>query len=619
MLKRGILFLSILFPIGCVIAQTGFTYQVTDLKTAPGATIDFSSPAPMLDAKLTLLQAAYPSPKSDLQLKKMQLDKERLSYLNNASNSLSKKAGPPAPQVGKTFFGNVSQGTPNDNDIAVSNSGKFIISATNTNYNIYNDTGKYLKGRTLAVIANQLGSLNRTFDPRVIYDPLNDRFIGVFLQGSTHDDTRIIVGFTQTEDPTATWKFYSIPGNLWGDSSWSDYPIISITKEELFITVNRVKDNTPWQTGFIESLIWQVGLKEGYAGDTIVQKVYSNIKFNGKSIWSICPARGGAQPYGPNMYFISLRPSDLSNDTVFIHEITNTIASGNAELKLTVRKSNTAYGLQPNAIQPTGQWLQTNDARALSAIYEDEKIQFVGNCMYKPSFGPGFYHGVVDYLNSNPVVKGKVIGFDTMDVGYPSIAYAGTKGDNNSAMITCSYVSKRSFPGTIAFFVDRNWEYSAPSIIKKGDSGINMLTDSIERWGDYTGIQKKYNSKDTFWLNGSYGTSNQNNTWIGSVKNLDPRLGISKQVDFINNTTVYPNPAAEFVNIEFTVSETAWLTFTLLDINGKVVSGLLRDKAKAGVNRFSLHTSDLSAGIYYIQISNGEKIFETHKIIVGHQ
>lgn len=600
-------------------AQDGFSYHTRLMQTAPAATVHFSDGMPDYEPALLLKKAEAPLPFSNQRLQKQELDKQRRMQVRSTGiPSFGKKSGAPSPLLLKDYFGNVSQGTPNDNDIAVSNSGKFVMSATNTNYNIYNDTGKFLQGRTLALIANQLGSLNRTFDPRVIYDPLHDRFIAVFLQGSTSADTRIIVGFTQTEDPTKTWKFYAIPGNLWGDSSWSDYPIIALTETELFITVNRVKDNTPWQTGFIESLIWQVELAGGYAGDTLKQQVYEDIKYNNESIWSVCPAKGGSKLYGPNMYFISMRPSSLSNDTVFLHEVTNTLASGQATLKTSILKSDVAYGLPPNAMQPGGEWLQTNDARSLSAMFEDDKIQFVGNCMYPQAFSPGFYHGVIDYVSTTPVLMGKVFGYDTLDLGYPCIAYAGSQGDNNSAMITFSAVSTSRFPGTMVMFVDRNREYSQPILVKAGLTSINMLQDTLERWGDYTGIQRKYNELGVFYLNGSYGSGNNNLTWIGKVKSTDPRLGINSREAGQQTSSVYPNPARSFAKIEFTLGKPEKLSFVLLDMHGKTIAPLMTDKVKAGLNQFSISTDDLVDGLYYIQFIHENNTRETHKLVVAH-
>jgi hypothetical protein len=71
------------------------------------------------------------------------------------------------------------------------------------------------------------------------------------------------------------------------------------------------------------------------------------------------------------MFLFSVRPDQLWNDTVFVHEITNTIKSGKAELKTKLVVADNHYGLQPNAFQPNGKKLQTNDARVLSAMYEN--------------------------------------------------------------------------------------------------------------------------------------------------------------------------------------------------------------------------------------------------------
>ncbi|MFT6111808.1 MAG: hypothetical protein ACJAXV_000588, partial [Bacteroidia bacterium] len=106
-----------------------------------------------------------------------------------------------------------STGIPLDNTLAVSNDG-IIMSAINTSVNILDAEGNSLKFRTLSgMTAGQLGILDRFYDPKVLYDPTTDRFILVFLEGSNSDDTRIVVGFTQTNDPTGLWNFYAINGN----------------------------------------------------------------------------------------------------------------------------------------------------------------------------------------------------------------------------------------------------------------------------------------------------------------------------------------------------------------------------------------------------------------------
>ena len=150
--------------------------------------------------------------------------------------------------------------------MAISNDG-IIVSAINTTVTMLNSDGELLKFRTLSgVVAGQLGLLDRYYDPKVLYDPVNDGFILVFLEGSHSDDTRIIIGFSQSKDPTGLWNFYQLTGKPVGGNTWSDYPIIAHNGEDLFITVNLLRDNSSWQEGFMGSLIWQIGKSEGSKG-----------------------------------------------------------------------------------------------------------------------------------------------------------------------------------------------------------------------------------------------------------------------------------------------------------------------------------------------------------------
>jgi hypothetical protein len=280
-MKKNITFL-ISFLVFLINVKAQSSYKSITTKTPLAAVINMSDKDEDFDPKLLLLKAANPLPATTYNLNKRMLDAKHFESLQNdngkSENNLNKTAVPQPVQL-KGFKANITQGTPNDNDIAVSNAG-IICSVVNTNMNILNDTGKVLSSRTLSSIAKGITNLNRTYDPRIMYDPEADRFIFVFMQGSTSNDTRIIVGFSQTNNPALNWNFYTIPGNILGDSSWSDYPIISISNNELFLTVNRLKDNTYWKNGFIESFIWQMDKDNGYKGDTLNQKVYYDIKYN---------------------------------------------------------------------------------------------------------------------------------------------------------------------------------------------------------------------------------------------------------------------------------------------------------------------------------------------------
>ena len=596
--------------------EPNFTYSTVDRVTPKGATVNLADLPDLPDAKVF---SVHPQVVNDpVKLKKLALDAQRKARVTPPS--LKKKAGPLAPIVGRNYNGNVTQGTPNDNDMAVGNNG-MLVSVVNQNMNVYNDTGRYVIGRTLASFGAALGPLNRTFDPRAIYDPEQDKFIIVFLQGSTSVDTRIVVGFSETNDPSKTWNLYAIPGNFVGDSSWSDYPIISLSKDELFITVNRLKDNTSWQEGFIESYIWQVDKLAGFKGDSLPQRVYQNIKYNNKSVWSICPVKGGSKLYGPFSYFLSQRPSDLNNDTLFIHSISNNLKSGQAKLELKVAKAPVPYGLQPNAIMPNGKKLQTNDARVLSAMYEGGVIYYVGNSIDFTLFSPAVYFGRVHEAWTNtPRIESNIISSDSLDFGYPSIAYVGTgeNGDHRS-MITFSHVSPSHFPGTSVVYVDRSFGISSPVFVKQGEGNVRLLNDSVERWGDYTGIQRKYNEFGVAWLNGSWGNANgQNRTWISKVSANDASLNTTEKTRFELPTKLYPNPAEEQVSFEFESTQKQLVTISLIDMKSGRQTAIAMEQSKPGTNKLVMDVSKLSNGVYVIILSNENAQISTHKFVVQH-
>ncbi len=564
---------------------------------------------------LTIKQA--PKPGTPFGYRKAFLDAKRQKHIYRPTPNTFRKAGTSvAPSVVFQTLGNNQNGTPNDNDIAISNGG-FVVSVLNSNMRVIDETGKILKNFTLKGLGEIGGFQNSTFDPRIVYDPVSDRFILVFLN-SRDANSGTFVCFSKTNDPTKEWYAYALQGsNLFENNTWSDYPIISISKEDLFITLNMLGNAQGWRDGFRESMIWQIGKKEGYNGDTALKfNRWNNIKFENRNVWSICPVQGGSKLSEKNSYFLSVRPTDFQNDSMFVTEISNTLSSGTATLSTRLVKTSRMYGFPPNAPQGNGQWLSTNDGRILTAIIENNMIQFAGNCVDTNNYTAGIFHGYFKVSDNTATLN--IISSDTVDYGYPDIAYAGTGEPwDNSAMITVSRVSTNTPSGTAVIHVGRDFTYSNPLIIRSGIAFIDQLGDTLERWGDYAGIQRKYNESSTFWLSGSIGYSNSHGTVIAKITNTDPALSTNKIKANSLVTTIYPNPTAQWLNIEFALPKKEVLAFSLYDIGGKLVSNLFKDKVKAGTNRFTFNTAPLAAGIYYLSITTSTKTLKYEKIIVG--
>ncbi|MHB1279123.1 MAG: T9SS type A sorting domain-containing protein [Bacteroidia bacterium] len=572
--------------------------------------IHFSNEAPDYDPSVQQIEK-IPAPAGDYELKKQYLDSLRKAE-GKKSGFREQKTAAPAPALGLVFNGNVSSGTPNDNDMCIGNNG-FVISVVNSTLFVYDSTGKVKKTGSLAFFAKELGTLDRSFDPRVSYDPNHDRYIAVFLNGSTSATNTPIVAFSQSNDPTGAWNFYQLPGNPYNDTSWSDYPIISLSGNDLFLTLNLLQDDKGWKDGFRQSIIWQMDLADGYTGDSIDHILWDNITYQGKPVWSICPSQGGMKPEGTQSYFLSVRPGDLSNDSLFVHTISNSVASGSATLTTKYVHCSQPYGLPPSAEQPDGQLLETNDARVLTAMHQNGLIHFAGNTRDFQNNASGIYYGVVDPTLGD--AKLTILSYDTLDLGYPDIAYAGSgKGDDHTVILTVSHVSPNTFPGTSVVLMNYSGQFSPLTRVKMGLDNIDVLVDTFERWGDYSGIQRKYNEDRAYWLSGNYG-DRINRTTIARVSNLDPTLSIPA-THTPSEVILYPNPSVDYFEVEFELEQKQDLRFRVIDLQGKEITILHEERVKSGTNRFRFATTPLPAGTYLLVIESGTQNIHTERFVV---
>ena len=129
-----------------------------------------------------------------------------------------------------------------------------------------------------------------------------------------------------------------------------------------------------------------------------------NIKFNGKAIRNLCPAKGGKKLHSPNMYFISNRNLANQNDTVFLVNVTDTIGSPSNTVTTKALISNQTYFMPPDGRQPIAtESLATNDARNLGAFYENNIIQYVHNTTNTAKNGDSRLYNGVTYKVINGV------------------------------------------------------------------------------------------------------------------------------------------------------------------------------------------------------------------------
>ena len=137
-------------------------------------------------------------------------------------------------------------------------------------------------------------------------------------------------------------------------------------------------------------------------------------------------------------------------------------------------------------------------------------------------------------------------------------------------MVMCLHNSVNTFPGTSVFAMGREFEPSNLVRLKEGEGAMDILAgDSLERWGDYTGIQRDYAHTGRVWLAGSFGRQQgTSQTWIACVSNQDPMLGTA--VPEKPATKVYPNPGSYFF-MEFDLPQNGEVRVQLFASDGKKI------------------------------------------------
>ncbi len=449
-------------------------------------------------------------------------------------------------------------GTPLDNTMSVSPN--FLLTSVNSflwGHDMTHDSTLFMdeNGSTTVISFAQFGKdyildpLNEfPFDPKLLYIPQHNKFIFMFLSGRTPSDSKIIVGFSSTEDPRDPWNVYMLPGNPRNVDEWTDFPMAGFDKKNMYLSINLLQVGMSWQEGFKGSIIWQVPLEEGFTGQQNLNTIlYDNIKFNGRDIRNLTPVQpteSYLKEADLGITFLSNRNFDIQNDSLFIIEI-------NAEENLTTTTMQLPelYGMPPNGIQgdddPTDETdgLQTNDARYLGAVRytnlsKESIIEFVGNTKDFQTSRSAIYHGVLksESGSSNYSLSANVIGVDSLDFGYPNIAFTHNgQGCYEGTMIAFNHTSATTFAGISGVFHSNNDGYSDIIRLKEGEDYVRRLTGSYERWGDYFGIQTDPKNDTRIFTAGFYGTEGKkSSTWMTTLQMPDTTTlsaKVSKQSD----------------------------------------------------------------------------------------
>ena len=166
--------------------------------------------------------------------------------------------------------------------------------------------------------------------------------------------------------------------------------MITYTNDECFLTLNSILNGVAWQIGFVKTIIYQINKEQGFAGEELDITLWQDVSYDGKFVRNVCPVKPATEVAGDEVFFLSNRNFDLTNDTIFLINIDG--KQDVAELSVDVLKSDLNYGVPPNGLQAVDT-LATNDARILDGYLLDDRIEFVGNSINHANGRASVFHG----------------------------------------------------------------------------------------------------------------------------------------------------------------------------------------------------------------------------------
>lgn len=476
-------------------------------------------------------------------------EKRKLGHQEDAPTRRNIMEG---PQLTKNFRGNTAQNSvPMDNSFAISRNG-FIVSGINSNIIFTRPDGVITYAKSLPDFFTLLNLGTRMYDPRIIYDVEENKFIAMCLHGSEPSNTFLCLAFSKTEDPNGEWFYYKVDGNPSGDERWFDYPNIGLSKKDYYLAGLMRDINGDWQY----SVVYQMDKNDGFNGRDLRWKYYNEIKdADGKSSFNLVPAQNGwNQLLGPGMYFVSNEAQ--GGDTYNLY-YTDAALDDNPTLS-SLQTRGLLTRLAPDGRQKgTNNVLNTFDSRIWSAMHLNGIIH-MGSHVNTDAGDVGLFYGRFDIADLK--VDAEVLTTPNIDYGFPSFTAFGSTESSADILVNYLYSGSDVFAGQeqrVCSGIKDQFLWSEATTLKEGRSIINALTENQERWGDYTTACRRFiGNRVESWVVGSYGEGGGYGNWIGQLRPIEDKAKVD--VEFVSDfTTLEKNNAVTFSDIS-TPNAVSW-------------------------------------------------------------
>ena len=366
-----------------------------------------------------------------------------------------------------------------------------------------------------------------TFDPKVIYDQHENRFVVVTLEKTdAPEESRILLAVSKTGTPAtvtaADWNYLSIDSktNIGAIAHWADYPGFEVDEEAIYITNNMFQFASTGGPTFGGVRLWIVdkGVIGGfYAGAPASFTIHDPYAGGGIAATTMPAQVFGAGGIGPGRgtFLVSYSGINIGIDEAVqvvrvdaplgVPTFTQSFVNiGDIE--------GPSFPSLPDAPQSgTGTTIEVNDRRALDAVWRDDVLWLTTTIL--PNSGPDAGETTAHWfkLDTSAVPAGPITLADQGDIGgedialdtftfFPSVA-VNAAGD---AMFGFAGSAPTIFPGAFVtgrLAADPVGTVQASATVQAGtDFYIRTFGSLQNRWGDYSGISLDPTNDSLFWV-----------------------------------------------------------------------------------------------------------------------
>lgn len=446
----------------------------------------------------------------------------KMATVNSRDNSSFSSTTTSSPAPGITFNGIDDNITAIPPDVGGQVGPNHVMTALNSQLRISTRTGAVIGTVTLNAFFASLGNPS-TFDPKLLYDPYNNRWILTACANGGAATSAVLTGVSQTNDPTGTWNLYSTDADA-TDVDWFDYPSMGFNKDWIVVGGNMF---TRAGNSFTAGKLFVYKKADLYAGVASPAITVINAGTNG---FTICPAVTYDNIISTLYLTQNYNGNSGGNGFIGFYTITGSIGSEVLSAATLVSTPNpwsrsaSVANFAPQA--GTANKVDCNDSRMQKTIYRNGKI-WCTHSVFLPAGATT--RSAVQWWQLSPAAA--VLQRGRIDDPTGATFYAFPSIDvnqNDDALIGCAKFNAGIFPSAcyaLRMNTDPVNTFQNDYVYKAGLAKYyKTYGGASNRWGDYTSVCVDPTDNLSFWTVQEYAMppTGGYDAWGTWWANIDP-------------------------------------------------------------------------------------------------